>query len=63
MPFKECSVLSQREEFCRLALGPGANVRMLCRRFGISPTTGYKWLDVYRAEGVAGLSDRSRRPS
>lgn len=62
MPFKECSVLSQREEFCRLALGPGANIRSLCRRFGISPTIGYKWLGLYRTEGVAGLSDRSRRP-
>ena len=38
----------QREEFCRLALTPGANVRELCRRLGISPTTGYKWMARYR---------------
>src|SRR5665213_2004549 len=62
MPFKECSLVSQREEFCRLALGPGAHVRNLCGRFGISPTTGYKWLGQYRALGAAGLADRSRRP-
>lgn len=62
MPFKECSLVSQREEFCRLALSAGANVRELCRRYGISPTTGYKWIDAYRSLGLAGLGDRSRRP-
>jgi len=54
--------MSQREEFCRLALAPGAKVRTLCRRFGVSPTTAYKWLGVYRASGALGLGDRSRRP-
>ena len=34
----------------------------LCRRFGVSRKTGYKWLDRYRAESVAGLIDRSRAP-
>ena len=62
MPFEEVRSCGQREEFCRLALAPGANVRELCRRFGISPATGYKWLERYRAEGRAGLADRSRRP-
>src|SRR6185312_5945788 len=63
MPFKECSVMSRREEFCRLALAPGANVRRLCGRFGVSPTTGYKWIGVFRRLGSQGLADRSRRPS
>jgi transposase InsO family protein len=62
MPFKGCSVVSQREEFCRLALVAGANVRLLCRRFGVSPTVGYKWMKLYRALGAVGLEDRSRRP-
>jgi transposase InsO family protein len=62
MPFKECSLMSQREEFCRLALMVGSNVRALCRRFGISPTAGYKWIGVYKTQGAAGLADRSRRP-
>jgi transposase InsO family protein len=62
MPFKEVSIVMQREEFCRLALSRGANVRELCRRVGISPQTGYKWLDRYKAAGVEGLADRSRRP-
>ena len=34
----------------------------LCRRFGVSRQNGYKWLARYRAEGVAGLADRSRAP-
>ena len=54
--------MSQREEFCRLALRPEANVSELCRRFGVSRTTGYKWLERYREQGVEGLADRSRRP-
>ena len=62
MPFKEQSIMMQREEFCVLALMPGANVRELCRRSGISPTTGYDWLQRYRGQGVDGLRDRSRWP-
>jgi len=62
MPFKECSTVSLREEFCRLAGADGANRRELCRRFGISPSVGYKWLGRYRAEGLSGLDDRVRRP-
>ena len=45
-----------------LATVEGANVRKLCRRFGVSPTTGYKWLERFKQDGVAGLSDASRRP-
>lgn len=62
MPFKECSLLDQREEFCRLGLLPGTNIRELCRRWGVSSTAAYKWLKRYRLEGAAGLSDRARRP-
>ena len=62
MPFQECSIVGQRVEFCRLASAPGTNLRELCRRFGIAPATGYKWLGRFHAEGDAGLGDRSRRP-
>jgi transposase InsO family protein len=34
----------------------------LCRQFGISRDTGYKWLRRWRAEGGAGLVDQSRAP-
>jgi transposase InsO family protein len=62
MPFEVCSMLQRREEFVTLASQDGANMRELCRRFGISPTTGYHWLDRYRREGTDGLVDRSHRP-
>jgi transposase InsO family protein len=62
MPWQETSTMSLRREFCALASQPGANMSELCRRYGISRKTGYKWVERYRAEGVAGLVERSRRP-
>jgi hypothetical protein len=34
----------------------------LVEQYGISRTTGYKWVDRYEVEGVGGLLDKSRRP-
>jgi transposase InsO family protein len=62
MPWDTQDTMSLREEFVRLASQEGANRRELCRRFGISPQTAYKWLARYANEGMAGLVDRSRRP-
>src|SRR6476469_5852996 len=62
MSWKEATPMSLRLEFCTLATGRKANVAALCRRFGISGKTGYKWLDRFRREGEAGLADRPRRP-
>jgi transposase InsO family protein len=62
MPFKGVSIVEQRESFVRQALEEGANVRGLCRAYGIGPTTGYRWLARYQTSGAAGLSERSRRP-
>lgn len=63
MPWRESHVQDQRIAFVAAALRPGANRRALCREFGISPPTGYKWLTRVTAAGVvAGVCDRSRRP-
>lgn len=62
MPWDIQDTMSLREEFVRLASCEGANRRELCRRFGISPQTAYKWLARYAKDGSAGLADRSRRP-
>jgi transposase InsO family protein len=62
MPWREASIMSQRLELVTLAMGKGANMRRLCRRFGISPKTGYKWLHRFQEGGVQALKDRSRRP-
>ncbi len=62
MPWKVREVMSLRREFVQLASQPGSNIRELCRRFEISPKTGYKWLARFAEQGDAGLGDRSRRP-
>lgn len=62
MPWQEVSTMSLRKEFVMLALQPGANRRELCRRFNISPKTGYKFIRRYRERGDEGLADQSRRP-
>jgi transposase InsO family protein len=49
-------------EFVMLASTEGANMRGLCRRFRISPSTGYKWLARWRSAGQTGLQELSRRP-
>lgn len=54
--------MTQRFEFVILASQVGVNFRQLCRRFGISAKTGYKWRQRYLCGGSAGLVDRSRRP-
>jgi transposase InsO family protein len=62
MPFREVSRMDARLEFVMLASEEGANVRQLCRRFGISPTTGYKWRERWRTSGMTGLQEQPRRP-
>lgn len=62
MPWQEVSVVSQRREFVHQALQPGANLAELCRRFGISRESGYKWVKRYRQGGLEALEDQSRKP-
>lgn len=60
MPWREVSKMDERREFVRLAMVQGVNRRELCRRFGVHPSTGYKWLGRWRSDEE--LADRSRRP-
>ena len=62
MPWQCVTPMSQRKEFVALALMDGVNMAQLCRGFGISRKTGYKWLARYRHEGDLGLRERSRQP-
>jgi len=62
MPWPVKELIQVRLEFVNLALQPGANVRQLCRRFGISPTVAYKWWRRYQSGGLEALADQSRRP-
>src|SRR6202162_2396623 len=62
MPWREVTRGSLRKEFVLLAMQAGSNRRELCRRFGVAPKTGYKWLLRYPQAGASGLEDRSKRP-
>lgn len=46
----------------RRVLEEGWTVKAASEAAGISERTGYKWLARFRAEGEAGLTDRSSRP-
>lgn len=63
MPFEKRSVMEQKKEFVLMyQSSPDIDLSLLCRRFGISRPTGYKWIDRYLSEGLEGLEERSRRP-
>jgi transposase InsO family protein len=63
MPWKECVALDQRIEFVILARAQVQSFATLCRQFGISRKTGYKWLRRYaEADSFSVLANQSRRP-
>ena len=62
MPWQEVSTVSLRQEFVTLVQQGTVSISELCRRYGVSRKTGYKWVGRYRRAGVTGLTDRSRRP-
>ena len=61
MPWKSGDIVSIREEFVIFALSKEMGISELCRRYGISRDTGYRWIKRYREKGRSGLSDRSHR--
>jgi putative transposase len=54
--------MEQRVDFIRELEKQEESFAELCRKFGISRQTGYKWQDRYQREGTAGLADQSRAP-
>ncbi len=62
MPFKETCAMEQRVQFIGDYLSGEYTKRSLCEYYGISRPTGDKWIERYRREGVAGLTERSRAP-
>lgn len=61
MPWNIVTCMSQKEEFIKLSES-GYNISELCRRYGISRKTGYKWLRRFSEDGILGLEERSRKP-
>jgi putative transposase len=62
MPWMETRVSDERMKFIVEYGGEVASMSELCRRFGISRKTGYKWLSRWLSDGPGGLEDRSRAP-
>jgi transposase-like protein len=58
MPWKETSVMEERYRFVLKAYKSQESFTQICRRFGISSKTGYKWLNRFEKSGAAGLDDR-----
>jgi putative transposase len=62
MGWMETCAVEERMRFV-MAVGEEAEAfAAVCRRFGVSRKTGYKWLERYRGGGVESLEDRSRAP-
>lgn len=62
MPWKIHLLEAERRRFIGEALARRKSIAQLCREFGISRKTGFKWLRRFHRAGQAGLTDRSRRP-
>lgn len=61
MSWETKTVMEQREQFVKEAKEGNGTITALCRKYGISRKTGYKWLNR-AAEGLQ-LCDQSRRPN
>lgn len=62
MPWKETSAVDERVKFIADYLKEESTIADLCRAYGISRPTAYKWIERFEEEGPKGLEDRSRAP-
>ncbi len=62
MPWQETDVVDQRTEFVLRVIRGVERFGDVCREYGISRKTGYKWKERFLSEGLSGLGDESRRP-
>jgi putative transposase len=62
MPWKEYGVIEERMRFVEEFDSGDWNMAELCRFYGVSRATGYKWVDRHEVDGLEGLRGRSRAP-
>jgi transposase InsO family protein len=62
MPWKARSIVGVRKELVMKVLAKELPIAELCREYGVSRKTAYKWLKRFREQGLQGLVDESRRP-
>ena len=60
MPWEESVIMDEKMKFIARLLH-GDKMAELCREFGISRKTGYKFWDRYKDIGLQGLTDRAKR--
>jgi transposase InsO family protein len=58
----ETCAMDERARFVMAIEAQEEPFAAVCRRFGVSRKTGYKWIERYEGSGFAGLVDRSRAP-
>src|SRR6516225_643798 len=63
MPWKVINPMDAKTEFVLRAMRQDSDFGQLCREFGISRKTGYKWKERFLRDGLSGLVERSRRPA
>ena len=61
MPWKEKKLMFERMEFIT-RLENGERMTDLCREYGISRKTGYKFWNRFNTYGPSSLEDQKRRP-
>lgn len=62
MSWRASDPMSERVAFIGLLKSGQRTMAGLCREFGISRKTAYKWAERFEQEGLEGLQERSRRP-
>jgi transposase InsO family protein len=63
MPWKESRIVDQRLQFLSSYQKEEMSVSDLCREFGVSRQTGYRWINRYKEVGPEGLLNRSSKPN
>ena len=62
MPRKESRIVDQRLQFLSSYQKEEMSVSELCREFGVSRPTGYRWINRYKESGPEGLLNLSSKP-
>ncbi len=62
MGWKETNKLDQRVEFVNRVLTEKVSFTELCKEYGISRKTGYKWKQRFLEGGYPNLADMTTRP-
>src|SRR5277367_5496771 len=61
MPWKVSCIVDQRLQFLSSYQKEEMSISDLCREFGVSRPTGYRWINRHKGVGPEGLLHRGRR--